>query len=89
MTHRYVPLNWIQWVTLILCAAVAVEFAWSDHRFREVQHHQNDALSSLICRAEHIVQKTPTSPQFTWQDKERALRFYRNAQKDSHLSPCS
>jgi hypothetical protein len=52
MTHRYVPLNWIQWLTLVLCAAVALGFAWGFHEIKDVQAHQNDALRSIICRAE-------------------------------------
>lgn len=85
MKHRYVPLNWIQWLTLTLCAAVAIGFSYGFHEIKQVQRHQNDALDSIICRAERVVR---TEPGLTADERHRALRFYENALKGAHLTPC-
>jgi hypothetical protein len=85
MTHRYVPLNWIQWLTLVLSAAVALGFAWGFHEIKTVQSHQNDALRSIICRAERVVR---TEPGLTTAERRRAERFYVGALVDAHLKPC-
>jgi len=51
-----------------------------------VQRHQNDALRSIMCRAESFVRK---SPQTTPAQKRQAIRFYESALADAHLPSCS
>lgn len=86
MRHR--PLNWIQWLTLILLLAMSVTTPWLFYRVRSVQHHQNDALRSIMCRAETVVRRAPVSATFTVKQKRQALRFYTQALAAAHLLPC-
>lgn len=58
-------------------------------RLAFVQHHQNDALRSIMCRAEALVRKTPASQRFTAKQKRQAIRFYSSAIADAHLAPCN
>ena len=79
------PLNWIQWLTLALAVCVASTVPILYFRISNVQHHQNDALRSIMCRAEHVVKTQPGIPH-----KQRldAIRFYRNAIQAANLNPC-
>ena len=83
---RLHPLNWIQWLTLALALTVAFTTPVLYFRIQHVQEHQNDALRSIICRAEHVVRTQPGIPA---KQRRDALRFYRNALAGAHLKPCN
>lgn len=77
MRHIY-----LLWFFLALLAAACV-FALV--QVQNVQHHQNDALRSIICRAETFVK---ADKQATPEQKQKALRFYEQALAGAHLAPC-
>ena len=79
------PLNWIQWLTLALAVVVAATTPILYLRITNVQAHQNDALHSIICRAEHFVK---TQPGIKPNQRRQALRFYEGALRDANLDPC-
>lgn len=92
MKHYFVPLNGIQWLTLVLLAAVAGGFAYGFSQVHDttvaiagVQQHQNDALHSIMCFAEHAVRVRPGIPH---DQRMQALHFYETALKKAHLPPC-
>jgi len=55
-------------------------------RVQDVQHHQDNALRSIMCFAEAFVEK---SPHATPQQKRQAVRFYNEALSNAHLTPCN
>lgn len=79
------PLNFIQWVTIATALAVAVMLPFILIKISNEQHHQNDALRSIICRAEHVVKTEPGIPA---EQRRRAFRFYEQALRGAHLAPC-
>lgn len=85
MSRSLRPINAIQWLTLILVAIVCGGFIYGFTKLEAVQAHQNDALRSVLCRAEHVVR---TEQGITKQQRHQAERFYVNAIKDAHLKPC-
>ena len=82
------PINWIQWLTLALALFTAFTIPVLYFRVQHVQQHQNDALRSIMCRAETVVLRTHPSAQFTAKQKRQAIRFYSRAISDAHLDPC-
>lgn len=76
-------------LTYLLVIFIAVTTPIEFKRIQTVQNHQNDALHSIMCRAETLVVKTPVSSQFTAKQKRQALRFYRSALTHAHLPPCN
>lgn len=80
------PLNWIQWVTLALVLCVGVTVPLIFLRLENVQRHQNDALRSILCRAENVVR---TEPGITVEQRRQALSFYEHALAGAHLAPCT
>ena len=54
-------------------------------RIEGVQRHQNDALRSIMCHAEHVVK---AQPDITAKQRHEALRFYETSLVDAHLKPC-
>ena len=82
---RLHPLNWIQWLTLALAVCVAATTPILYFRIEDVQHHQNDALRSIMCHAEHVVR---TQPGLKEKQRREALHFYRTSLADAHLKPC-
>lgn len=83
---RLFPINWIQWLTLLLALTVSVTTPILYFRIQNVQHHQNDALHSIICRAEHVVRTQPDIPA---KQRREALHFYRHALTGAHLQSCN
>lgn len=79
------PVNWIQWLTLLLAMTIAVTTPMIFFRIQDVQHHQNDALDSIICHAERVVRR---SYSLTPKQRSQALRFYQQSIQDAHLKPC-
>ena len=79
------PLNWIQWLTLALALAMCFSFMVLYLRIEGVQHHENDALQSILCFAEHTVRVMPGIPA---EQRRQALAFYQRALADAHLKPC-
>lgn len=82
---RLHPLNWIQWLTLALAVATAASFIILYNRITHVQQHQNDALHSILCFAEHTVRVRPGIPE---EQRQQALRFYARALADANLKRC-
>ena len=79
------PINGIQWLTLILIACVAVGFTYGFSALSSTQAHENDALRSIMCYAQHVVKVRPGIPP---KQRHAALRFYKRAIADAHLNPC-
>lgn len=73
---------YVLWILVALLGGASV-FALV--RVQEVQSHQNDALSALICHAEHAVKR---EPDITSQQRENALRFYQRQIRLEHLKGC-
>ena len=73
----------VLWALVLLLGAASV-FALI--RVEEVQAHQNDALSAIICHAEHLIRTTSdlNPPQ-----RSRAIRFYQQQIRLEHLKACS
>lgn len=70
------------WALLGLTAAtsaIAVTIAFVD------QHHQNDALRSIMCYAEHAVRTRPGIPA---KQRHEAIVFYDRALAEARLRPC-
>lgn len=72
----------ILWVLLTLLAAATGAVAF---QIQGVQHHQNDAIRSIMCFAE---QRVAESPQLSAKQKRQATRFYDAAIAQAHLKPC-
>lgn len=83
--NKWHPINWIQWLTLALALFMAFAFIVLYLRIQHVQRHENDALRSIICQAEHAVRVRPGIPQ---EQRRQALSFYEHALTNSHLEPC-
>ena len=83
--RHFAPLNWIQWMSLALAFAVAFTIPILYLRIQDVQHHQNDALRSIMCQAEHVVRVRPGIPA---KQRAQAIRFYETALDRAHLAPC-
>lgn len=75
-------------ILYILLGVVAASSAFAVVSVTISQHHQNDALRSIMCRAVRVVRRTPVSAQFTVEEKHKALRFYTHALSAAHLKPC-
>lgn len=84
--HRFAPLNWIQWMSLALLFVVSFTTPILYMRIQNVQHHQNDAIRSIMCFAEH---RARISPVLTGKQKREAIRFYTQAIADANLQPCN
>ena len=85
MLQRLIPLNWIQWLTVLLIPATIIPIVILFSQIQNVQKHQNDALHAIICHAERVVR---TSTDLTTSQRWQALKFYRQSLADAHLSPC-
>ena len=90
--RHFVPLNGIQWLTLMLLLAVVAGFSYgfdqqhnTNMAVAHVQAHQNDAIRSVICFAEHVVRTRPGIPH---KQRVEAVQFYRHALHHAHLPPC-
>lgn len=83
--RRIMPLNWVQWLSLFTALALAILMPIIILRIQNVQHHQNDALHSIICQVE-AVQKH--SPLLSAQQRRQDLRFWDKALSDAHLASC-
>ena len=72
------------WSVVVLALAVSTPFLF--YKIQDVQHHQNDALRAVICRAEHVVETQAGIPAHK---RLEAIKFYRGALSDAHLKPCN
>ena len=70
----------------IIVALVAASNVVSHVQILSVQHHQNDALRSIICHAEHVVRVQKDIPA---KQRREALHFYETSLADAHLKSCS
>jgi hypothetical protein len=75
----------VQWLTLLLALCISFTLVVLYMRIQNVQKHENDALHSIICQAEHAVQVRPGIPPA---QRHQAIRFYRAALANAHLDPC-
>lgn len=76
-----------QFLTLwVLLGVVAATSAFSAVAVVVEQQHQNDALSAVICHAEHLIR---TSKGLTGDQRRQALHFYRRQIRLEHLKTCS
>jgi hypothetical protein len=76
-------------VLWMLLAVMGLVMAFSLTQIANVQHHQNDALHLIMCRAETVVNRTPVSAQFTAKEKRQTERFYVQALSQANLPPCN
>lgn len=72
-------------LTYLLVITIAITTPFEFTRIQTVQAHQNDALHSIICFAEHYVEHSKKTPPA---QKRAALKFYDRALRDAHLTPC-
>ena len=82
---QFVPLNYIQWITLCLLLVMASTTPVLFMRVADVQRHQNDALHSIICFAEDRIRVVPG---LTAEQRHEDLSFYQHALTRAHLSAC-
>ena len=80
------PLNWIQWSTLLLLFVVPALTVLLFFRIQDVQHHQNDALHTIICSIESFQAR---SHHLTVAQKHAQLRFWTLELQAAHLRPCA
>jgi len=66
---------------VVTAAAAGLSFL----KIEYVQQHQNDALRSIICRAEAFVEH---DRKLTPQQKQQSLHFYDSSLADANLAPC-
>lgn len=79
------PFNWIQWLTLLLAVVIAMTTPVLYLRISHIQEHQNDALRSIICRAESFIRHDPS---LTPKQRRQALRFYEDSLASIHARSC-
>ena len=83
--QRVRPLNWVQWLSLLLALTVAFTTPILYLRIAHIQSHENDALREILCFAEVRVRETP---RLSTMQRRQAILFYRQALVDAHLKPC-
>ena len=85
--RRFIPKN-ISHIAVLYAAIIVLGLAvvFALIRTQEVQHHQDNALRSIMCFAEGFVEH---SPHATAQQKMQAIQFYDEALSNAHLAPCS
>lgn len=79
------PLNWIQYLTLILAIATAATTIIIFHRLDDAAMHRNDALQAVICRIENAVK---VNPDLTVKKKIQTIRFYNSLLQTIGSKPC-
>jgi hypothetical protein len=84
--HFFVPVNGIQWLTLVLAVALAAGFTFGTMRLDNVQAHENDAIRSIMCFAEL---RTRQSQVLTPQQKRQGIQFYDQALAKAQIAPCA
>lgn len=67
---------------IFFAVTTPIEFA----RIQTVQHHQNDALHSIICFTEQYVEH---SKKTTPARRRAVVKFYDRALDDAHLAACN
>jgi hypothetical protein len=83
MKHYFVPLNGIQWLTLVLLVAVSAGFAYGFNQAKDqraalahVQAHQGDSVRTTFCYFESLGQK---SKRLTPAQKRQEVKVIRKA----------
>jgi len=83
MKHYFVPLNGIQWLTLVLLVAVGAGFSYGFHQINQqqailtnVQVHQGDSVRTTFCYFESLGQK---SKRLTPAQKRQEVKVIRKA----------
>ena len=72
-------------LTYVLVFVIAITTPIEFSRIRSVQAHQNDALQSIMCFTEKRISQSKQLPP---KQRRQAERFYAQAIKAAHLSPC-
>jgi hypothetical protein len=80
------PLNWIQWMTLIVTGTVCVLLPLILIRLSNEQSSQTHVLRTLVCFFEG---KALASPQLTLAQKHQAIIIYNEALAAIRAEPCS
>lgn len=71
---------------VFLIALLAASTAYLLHRIQGVQHHQNDALHSIICFSEGYIH---SSKKLTVEQKSQDIHLYNRMIQRAHLAPCT
>ena len=82
----FLPINWIQYLTLTLAIATAATTIIIFHRLDDAALHRNDALRAVICRIETAVK---VSPQYTIKKKIETIKFYNSLLSTIGAEPCA
>lgn len=83
--HRLVPLNWIQWMSLLTTMAVAVVIPLIIIQSREQRAQASEGLRVFICHFEAAALKSPNQ---TPQQIHRVHVFFANVLTAIHQPPC-
>ena len=83
--NKLSPLNWIQWLTVVLSLTTAITGPILFNRLTALNQHQNDSLRAVICRIETVV---ITDKQLTPQQLRQQLNFYNSLLATIHVAPC-
>jgi hypothetical protein len=83
--QRLAPLNWIQWLTLVLVPLLAVLVSLVLIQIRHVQNHQNDGLHAVICFSENFIKH---DKRLTPEQKVQDLRIYDRMLAVARLPHC-
>lgn len=82
------PINWIQWLTILLVAVMAVTVPLTLVRISSVAAQNQQAIRSIMCfseyRSQHVHARGVTPAQ-----RRQAVRFYNQALERAGLKPCT
>ena len=84
-THRLIPINWIQWVSLLTSMSVAVLLPLFIIQGRQQRVRANEGLRVFVCHFEAAALK---SPHQTPQQVHRVHVFFANVLTAIHQPPC-
>lgn len=81
MIEKLKPINWIQWLTLVLAVAVIAGI----FVLEQVARATNDAQRKVYC---YFEQATLADPRLTVDDKKRTVRVFGHALSLINEPPC-
>jgi hypothetical protein len=74
--HKLLPLNWVQWLSLLTVAALSILMPFLIIRVENAHRDTNNSIRSVLCYFEH---RALESPQLTEAQKRQAVRIYAQA----------
>jgi len=83
-----VPLNWIQWVSLLTTMAVAVILPLIIIQGRQQRSQANEGLRIFICRFEDAALHPKNQPDPTGAQRAYVKHFFSNVLTAIHQPPC-